>query len=118
MDVAIVFWLVIGVISVAGYIASSYTASKKNALIESLIEKGQPIPPELFDSRKPYDWRGFMIGGVMSTAVGVALAIFFWALTTWQATDPEQRFLPFISAFPIVIGAALMVIARYLKNNE
>lgn len=118
MDVAIVFWLVIGVIAVAGVIGSSYRETKKNALIESLIEKGQPIPPQLFEGSKPYDWRGFMIGGVMSTAVGVALAIFFWALTTWQATDPEQRFLPFISAFPIVIGVALIAIARHLKNNE
>lgn len=118
MNVAVVFWLVIGAIAVAGVIGSSYRASKKNGLIESLIEKGQPVPPELFDSHNPYDWRGFMIGGVVLLATGIALAIFFWALTTWQVTDPDKRFLPFISAFPISIGAALLLIARYLKNNE
>lgn len=118
MNVAVVFWLVIGVIAVAGVIGNSYRASQKNALIESLIEKGQPIPPQLFDSRKPYDWRGFMIGGVILTAAGVALAIFFTALVTWQVQDADQRFLPFISAFPITLGAACLLIARYLKNNE
>jgi uncharacterized protein DUF6249 len=118
MEVSVVFWLVIGAVAVAGVIGNSYAATKKNALIESLIEKGQPIPPQLFEGRKLYDWRGFMVAGVVFTASGVALLIFFLALTTWQQTDPEQRFLPSISAFPISIGVAFLVIARYLKNNE
>jgi hypothetical protein len=116
MDVAVVFWLVIGAIAVAGVIGSSYRATKKNALIERLIEKGQPVPPELFNN--PYNWRGFMIGGVVLTSVGVGLAIFFTALITWQVQGEGQRFLPFISAFPITLGVALLLIARYLKNNE
>jgi len=118
MDVSVVFWLVIGAVAVAGVIGNSYAAAKKNALIESLIEKGQPIPPQLLEGRKIYDWRGFMVAGVIFATSGVALLIFFLALTTWQVTDPEQRFLPFISAFPISIGVAFLVIARYLKNNE
>ncbi|HEX2760765.1 MAG TPA: DUF6249 domain-containing protein [Rhizomicrobium sp.] len=117
MDVGVVFWLVIGAVAVAGVIGNSYAASKKNALIESLIEKGQPIPPALFEGRKPYDWRGFMVGGVILLAAGIGLAIFFCALITWQVHDEEQRFLPFISAFPISLGAACLLIARYLKNN-
>ena len=44
MDVSVVFWLVIGAVAVAGVIGNSYAATKKNALIENLIEKGQPIP--------------------------------------------------------------------------
>lgn len=118
MDVAVVFWLVIGAIAVAGVIGSSYRASKKNDLIGSLIEKGQPVPPQLFEGNNPYNWRGFMVGGVVLTAVGVGLAVFFTALITWQVQGEGQRFLPFISAFPISIGVALLLIARYLKNNE
>ena len=59
-----------------------------------------------------------MVGGVILTAVGVGLAIFFTALITWQVQGEGQRFLPFISAFPITLGVALLLIARYLKNNE
>jgi len=118
MDVAVVFWVVIGAIAMAGIIGNSYRATQKNAMIERLIEKGQPIPPQLFESRKPYDWRGFMIGGVILLASGIGLAVFFTALITWQVQGEGQRFLPFISAFPIAIGAACLLIARYLKNNE
>ena len=117
MDVGVVFWVVIGAVAMAGVIGNSYVASKKNALIENLIEKGQPIPPQLFEGRKPYDWRGFMVGGVILVAAGIGLAIFFTALITWQVQGEGERFLPFISAFPITLGAALLLIARYLKNN-
>lgn len=117
MDVAVVFWLVIGAIAVAGVIGSSYRATKKNELIERLIEKSQPVPPQLLEG-STYNWRGFMIGGVVLTSMGVGLAIFFTALITWQVQGEGQRFLPFISAFPISIGVALLLIARYLKNNE
>lgn len=118
MDVAVVFWVVIGAIAMAGIIGNSYRSTQKNAMIERLIEKGQPIPPQLFESHKPYDWRGFMIGGVILLAAGVGLAIFFTALITWQVKGEGQRFLPFIAAFPIVIGGACLLIGRYLKNNE
>ncbi len=118
MNVGMVFWLVIGAVAVAGVLGNSYVAAKKNALIESFLEKGQPIPPGLFQPRNVYDWRGFLVGGIMSLAAGIGLMVFFIALTTWAATDEEQRFLPFISAFPITIGLALILIAGYLKKHD
>ncbi|MEY4708577.1 MAG: hypothetical protein RJB58_2300 [Pseudomonadota bacterium] len=118
MEAGAIFWLVIGAVAVAGVLGNSYVAARKNALIENLLEKGQPIPPGLIQPRNIYDWRGFLVGGIMSTAAGIGLMIFFIALTTWAATDEEQRFLPFISAFPITIGLALLRIAGYLKKHD
>lgn len=118
MEVSVVFWLVIGAVAVAGVIGNSYAATKKNALIESLIEKGQPIPPQLFEGRKLYDWRGFMVAGVICVAAGIALLIFFCALITWQVDDVDQRFLPFISAFPLSVGVACLLIAKFLRTHE
>jgi hypothetical protein len=118
MNTGMVFWLVIGAIAVAGVLGNSYVAARKTALIESFIEKGQPIPPGLLEGRKLYDWRGFLVGGIMSLAAGIGMMIFFIALTNWQVTDEEQRFLPFISAFPISIGLALLLIAGYLKKHD
>lgn len=118
MNTGMVFWLVIGFAAAAGIIGNHFTESKKNKLIESFVEKGQPIPPGLIQGRNLYDWRGFMVGGILSVAAGIALMIFFIALTTWQVTDEDQRFLPFISAFPITIGLALLLIARFLKKND
>lgn len=119
MEVGGIFWLVIGAIAIAGILGSNYAQSKKIALIESFIEKGQPIPPGLLEGRKLYDWRGFMVAGVICVAAGLALLIFFCALITWQLSeDPETRFLPFISAFPISVGIACLLIAKYLKTNE
>jgi peptidoglycan/LPS O-acetylase OafA/YrhL len=54
----------------------------------------------------------------VSLAAGIGLMIFFIALTTWAATDEDQRFLPFISAFPISVGLALLLIAGYLKKHD
>jgi hypothetical protein len=118
MGVGAVFWLVIGAIVIAGILGSNYVAAKKSALIESFIEKGLPIPPGLIEGRKLYDWRGFMVAGVILVASGIALLIFFSALITWQADDPDQRFLPFISAFPFCIGVACLLIAKYLRTHE
>ena len=118
MNTGMVFWLVIGAIAVAAVLGNSYVAAKKTALIESFIEKGQPIPPGLLEGRKLYDWRGFMVAGVICVAAGIALLIFFCALITWQVDDPDQRFLPFISAFPFSVGIACLLIAKYLKTNE
>jgi hypothetical protein len=118
MNVGMVFWLVIGGIAIAGVLGNSYVAARKNALIESFLEKGQPIPQSLIEGRRLYDWRGFLVVGILSIAAGIGLMIFFIALTTWQVTDAEQRFLPFISAFPISIGLALLLIAGYLKKHD
>ena len=118
MDPVIVFWLVMGGIVIASVIGSNHTQAKKIALIESFIEKGQPIPPGLLEGRKLYDWRGFMVGGIVLLAAGIAMLIFFTALITWQVTDMQQRFLPSIAAFPLCIGAACLLIARRLKRNE
>jgi hypothetical protein len=119
MNVGMVFWLVIGAIAIAGILGSNYAQAKKIALIESFIEKGQPIPPGLLEGRKLYDWRGFMVAGVICVAAGIALLIFFCALVTWQlGDDPEQRFLPFISAFPLSVGIACLVVAKFLRTHE
>ena len=114
MNTGMVFWLVIGAVAIAGVLGNSYVAARKNAL----IEKGQPIPQGLIEGRKLYDWRGFLVGGIVSLAAGIGLMIFFIALTTWAATDEDQRFLPFISAFPISVGLALLLIAGYLKKHD
>ena len=118
MDVGGIFWVVIGTIAVAGIIGNHYTQARKIALIESFIEKAQPIPPGLLEARKLYDWRGFMVAGVICVAAGIALLIFFSALITWQVTDTDQRFLPFISAFPFSIGIACLLIANFLRTHE
>lgn len=118
MNVGAIFWLVIGAVAIAGILANTYAASKKTALIESFIDKGQPIPPGLLEGRKLYDWRGFMVAGVICVAAGIALLIFFIALITWQVDDADQRFLPFISAFPLSVGFACLLIAKYLKTND
>ena len=118
MNTGMVFWLVIGAVAIAGVLGNSYVAARKNALIESFLEKGQPIPQGLIEGRKLYDWRGFLVGGIVSLAAGIGLMIFFIALTTWAATDEDQRFLPFISACPISVGLALLLIAGYLKKHD
>lgn len=120
MDVSIVFWLVIGAITVAAHYFHNRLSEKKTELLQTFVDKGQPIPPELLVAgRTLYDHRAFTVGGIILLAIGAAAAMFFWSMssgTFGKATGPT--WLPFLSVFPFCIGGACLFVARYLRRHE
>jgi len=121
MDLAVVFWLVIGAIVIAGTYFRNAAQVSRNEVIKTLLEKGHPLPPELFKEGRPWDHRNFVAGGILLCGLGVAAAVFFWALTSGLFGGPDNehaKFLPFVSACPVCLGIACFLVGRYLKSHD
>lgn len=108
-----IFWIAIVIIVFLGTFFSYRERSARYRTIQTLAEKGQPIPPELLDRGRPgrYYWRyGHPVAsGIYLMCMGVALAVFLWAMTGSSDVldgDMHRDWLPFIGIFPFMIGLA------------
>lgn len=106
-----VFWLaIVAIMFVMSFFGYRERASR-HRMIETLAEKGQPIPPELIDNgRRSYRRYGRSISsGIYLMCIGAALAVFFWAMQGGgNLFDGEHtpHWLPFIGVFPFAVGLA------------
>ena len=118
--VAIVFWLVIGIVIVAnGYFVYQVRMARYRVM-QSLADKGQPVPTELFAGPARRAAVGLMRGGIVMVCLGLALGGFFWAMTDqWLFHGPIQHvsWLPTIAFFPLSIGAALLLMAMLERGR-
>ena len=121
-DPVIVFWLVIAAIAVSAIYFRHATAARRSQVIQAMVEKGAPVPPDLFQEprRRPIGSRTFIAAGILLLGCAAGCLVFFWALTSSLFGDHDRppAFLPFISAFPFFIGVACLLVGRYLKSNE
>lgn len=117
---SVIFWgavlLMVFCSSLFGYLErrSRYRA------IEKIVEKGQPVPPELF-TRMPYDRRNWhyhhpAASGIFLMCIGVALAVFLWALEGGGDVITNghiPNWLPVIGIFPFMVGLARLLGASF-----
>jgi hypothetical protein len=117
-----VFWLVIAAIAIAGIYFRHATAARRTQVIQAMVEKGTPVPPDLFQEprRRPINGHTFIAAGILLLGLAAGALVFFLALTssTLNAQEQAPRFVPFISAFPFFIGVACLITGRYLKSHE
>ena len=66
--------------------------------IARLAEKGQPIPPQLLETRRPHSG---LRGGLVLIALGIGLSLFFWTEGHGSGWS--------IGLIPGLIGIALLV---------
>jgi hypothetical protein len=116
------FWLIIGAIVIASLYFRHQTAVRRTQVIQTMVEKGAPIPSDLFQEprRNPINGHTFIAAGILLLGLAAAALVFFLALTSAALNDHAQapRFVPFLSAFPFFIGIACLVTGRYLKSHE
>ena len=110
LESTIIFWgAIVLIILVANYF-SYKNLSSRHRLMEKLAEKGQPIPPEFFrGGRDYYRYRSPIQSGLLLMCIGIALALFFWAMSgggNYFEGDNVPSWLPFIGVFPFMIGLA------------
>src|ERR1700744_5590960 len=85
-DSALIFWGAIVLIVVVGNFFSYKTQESRHRMMEKMAEKGQPVPPDLMvNSGRDYGYRSYRYrspiqSGIFLMCVGVALAVFFWAM--------------------------------------
>ena len=113
LSVVIVFWVAIAVIVVAGSFFSYRTQASHHRMLEKLAEKGQPIPPELLTGGRDYRrYRNPIQAGIFLMCIGVALAVFFWAMGgggDFFVGDHMPNWLPVIGIFPFMVGLARLL---------
>lgn len=115
----VLMWGAIVAIILIGSITSYMNRQSHYRILEKLVEKGQPIPPEYLSIGRRYDrYRGSIGGGIFLMCIGVAIFIFFWALfgggvvaDMWNpGVDPRgSGWLPFIGIFPFMVGLARLL---------
>jgi len=122
MDEVIFFWLMMAIIAVSAIYFRHATAARRSQVIQAMVEKGAPVPPDLFQEprRRPIGSHTFIAAGILLLGTATATLVFFLALTSSMFNDRDHvpRFLPFISAFPFFIGIACLLVGRYLKSHE
>jgi hypothetical protein len=93
--------------------------------IEKMVEKGQTVPPEMLGrSALPYDRRAWHYqhpasSGIFLMCIGVALAIFFWAMQGGGNLIDDGRmnnWLPVIGIFPFMVGLARLLSAGFERR--
>lgn len=115
MDVVAIFWIaVVFIVFVTSFFRYRERTSR-HRMIETLAEKGQAIPPDLLAGN--YRDRGYRYGnsigsGIFLMCIGVALAVFFWALGgggNFFSDGGVPNWLPVIGIFPFMTGLARII---------
>jgi len=112
MESTLIFWGAIVLIVVLGNYFRYKSQSSRHRVIETMVQKGQPVPPELLAGRDQYSYRYHnpIQSGIFLMCIGIALAVFFWAMTGggnfMDSNDHIPNWLPVIGIFPFMVGLA------------
>jgi hypothetical protein len=110
MDSTLVFWGAIVIIVVVTNYFSFKNQQSRHRMMETLAEKGQPVPPDFSGSgRDYYRYRNPIQSGIFMMCIGIALAIFFWAMGGGGDLIKDghmPNWLPVIGIFPFMVGLA------------
>lgn len=117
VGVVAMFWIAIVAIVFFGNFFSYRERASRYRMIETLAEKGQPIPPEYLGNGRRYygRFRNPIASGIYLMCVGIALFVFFWAMTGGGNIFGDDmhfggpNWLPFIGIFPFMIGVARLL---------
>jgi hypothetical protein len=118
--VGAVFWVAIGAIVISAIYFRQKGRSDRIKLLQTLAEKGQPIPPELLNGA---DWgRGsvnYIARGIVLISIGLAMVLFFLAAVgAFSGTMGRSDIVaPFLGAFPLFIGLAYLGIGLYQRRH-
>jgi hypothetical protein len=107
-----VFWGAIVLIVLVSSYFSHRARLAKYKMMETLAEKGQTLSPELLASLgNGGRHRNSVQGGIFMMCIGVAIAVFFWAMG--GAGNPfageHISWLAVIGIFPFMVGLAKLL---------
>ena len=111
----VVFWAAIVLFVFISSLFRYLTRSSQHRMLERLAEKGQTLSPELLGrlgNGNGHDSKNSVSGAIILMFIGVALAIFFWALGgggNLFEGEHVPNWLPVIGIFPFAIGLGRLV---------
>lgn len=120
--ISAIFWGAIVLIVFLGNFFSYRERTSRHRMIETLAEKGQTIPPDILagSGGRDYSYRYShpVQSGIYLMGIGIALAIFFWAMTGGynffggtNIFDGHEgpSWLPFVGIFPFMMGLSRLI---------
>jgi len=115
--IAVTFWTVIGIVIVAnGYFVYQVRMARYRVM-QTLADKGQPVPLELFSGPVRQAPVGLMRAGIILVCLGAALGTFFWSMTGFHGPIEGASWLPSVALFPLMIGIGLLLMARLERRR-
>ena len=106
------FWITTGVVAVTWIFYGYMARIHRDKLIQSLIEKGQPIPKGLLGGADdaPPSARG---AGIVLISIALGLAALLWGMTSPDSpfgdTIPGMQWLPLAAILPFMAGIGLLL---------
>jgi predicted anti-sigma-YlaC factor YlaD len=118
MTIVAIFWIAIVAMVFLTQFFSYRERASRHRMIETLAEKGQTIPPEMLTNGRDYSYRhrSPIQSGIYLMCIGVALALFFWAMGgggNFLDGDHVPNWLPAIGIFPFMVGLARLLAAIF-----
>lgn len=114
-----VFWIFLTIIIVSGMLFGYLRSRSRDATIRDLAERGQPIPPQMFE--RPSGGRGGMlIAGLIMLFIGIALSAFMWSMASSEGMHHPlggEDYPVLVGLFPGGIGLALILSYFLLGRN-
>jgi hypothetical protein len=122
-NTAALFWTAIIFIVLIGNYFTYKRRASRDRMIEKLAEHGQSaMLPQLLESLGEQNERNSFTVGFVLIGVGVALALFFWAMTGGSglvAGEPGvPKWLPAVGLFPFVVGLAKLLGTMADRRSE
>ncbi len=113
---SIFLWAMVGAVIIAAIYFRYKTRIARTRLLQTFVEKGQPIPPELLGEAKTK--ANPVARGIVLISAGLATILFFWAMTSgvFGEKDPDT-WIPFLGVFPLFIGIAYLSIGLYQRRH-
>ena len=116
-----VLWIgIICIVLIGNYFSYKRRASR-DRMLEKFAEHGQPLPPWLMSELGDRQDRNPFTSAFVLIAAGVAVALFFWAMTGGAGFKGEPgvpNWLPALGVFPFLIGVAKLFGAFADRRTE
>jgi hypothetical protein len=114
-DLIVIFAGITAIVFVVG-LFGYLNRKNRQSLIEKLIDKGQPLSPDILAglANGRHQYTGGIGGAVSLILSGIALSAFLWAMTGYGVPS----FLPFVGLFPIAAGLARLIGLIFDKRKD
>ena len=117
-----IFWLVIGAVVITAIYFTYKSRADRMKVLQTLAEKGQPIPPELLQGAlggMPSVPANYIRRGVVLSSIGLAMVVFFAvAGGLFAGTMHGDDYAgPVLGFFPLFLGLAYLGIGVYQRRH-